>query len=527
MKHKFLGSVVAAALMSTSVMAEGTMLQRFEAMEKEMNALKAELAAMKAEKSAPVVAKTATVEDDDDKPAKATAGKVKIAVDKDDEKKSVSEDLEDIHDQLSTLNKRTNGNAIKWDVDFRTTVDNIDYRMADGTKKTNDALFSNRLWLGMNYPATKHLSFTGQLAYNKTFGQRATTSTASTGMEGFDWISSEAAYDDKLRVRSAYFFYQDDEFLGTDIPWTVSVGRRPSTEGHLINLRDGDEASSPLAHTINVEFDGASAKFGMEGLTGLNGSYFKLCAGRGMSSAEPRFSSAPYSDQNATTNNIDMAGIIIVPYDDKQFSVGMQYTYANNLIDSVDVTNPNSGLETVGGLSTATAFVMVNGIGNKWSDFLDDSLIFVSGAMSKTDPYANKYMLGSTESQTGYSYWIGTQFPSLISDEGRWGVEFNHGSQYWRPITYGEDTLIGSKLAARGNAYEVYFTEPLVKNILSFQLRYTYIDYDYAGSNGFFGGQPSSTSGSGTPYAISNTMSNAGSYVDKAQDIRAYIRYKF
>jgi len=520
MKHKFLGSVVTAALMSTTLMAEGTMLQRFEAMEKEMNALKAELASMKAEKTAPVAAKKAVVEDDDEKPAKASNGKVKVAVD--DEEKSIPEQLEDIHDQLSTLNKRTNGNAIKWDVDFRTTVDNINYKMADGSKQTNDALFTNRLWLGMNYAATKHLSFTGQLAYNKTFGQRSMVNPATAGMEGFDWISSEAAYDDKLRVRSAYFYYQDSEFLGADIPWTISVGRRPSTEGHLVNLRENDQASSPLAHTINVEFDGASAKFGMEEVTGLTGSYFKLCAGRGMSAAEPRFGAAPYSDQNATTNNIDMAGIIVVPYDDKQYSVGMQYTYANNLIDLINPMSPTDfSMKSVGGLHTATAFAMINGIGNGWSDFLDDSLIFVSGAMSKTDPYANKGgMLGSTDSKTGYSYWIGTQFPSLISDEGRWGVEFNHGSNYWRPITYGEDTLIGSKLAARGDAYEAYFTEPLVGDILTFQLRYTYIDYKYGGSNGFFGD-------TGTPTAISSSMGNAANYVDKAQDIRAYIRYKF
>jgi hypothetical protein len=185
-------------------------------------------------------------------------------------------------------------------------------------------------------------------------------------------------------------------------------------------------------------------------------------------------------------------------------------------------------MKTVGGLTTATAFAMVNGIGNKWNDFLDDTLVFVSGAMSITDPYANGNggMLGGTnpyDSKTGYSYWIGTQFPSLISEQGRWGVEFNHGSQYWRPITYGEDTLIGSKIAARGNAYELYFTEPLVKNILSFQLRYTYIDYDYSGSNGFFG----STSGNSMSMSDAIGAGQGASVVDKAQDIRAYLRYKF
>lgn len=507
MKKRFLGSLVAAALITTSGLADDALMQRFEKMEKEMAALKAELNALKAEKansaqlSAPAAAATKTADSTE-----------------------VSKTLEDIQDQLSDLNKRTNGNHLKFGVDFRTSVDNLNYKMADGSTQKNNALFTNRLWLDMSYAATKNLSFVGQLAYNKTFGQRSMTTIP--GFEGFDWVSSEAAYDDTLRVRSAYFFYTDDELFGADIPWTFSIGRRPSTNGHLINLRDDDRAASPLAHAINVEFDGLSAKFGLDEISGLTGSYAKLCAGRGMSNAEPRFNSAPYSSRDAKTNNIDMAGIILVPYDDKQYSTGLQYTYANNLIDMTNVANPALGMESVGGLHTATAFASINGIGDGWSDYLDDTTVFVSGAMSQTDPYhgpLQQGMLGSMENKRGYSYWIGAQMPSLISDEGKWGVEFNHGSSYWRPITYGEDTLIGSKIAARGDAYELYFTEPLVGNILTFQLRYTYIDYDYSGSNGFFGSQ------SGTPMSMGDAVANSagGTVVDKAQDIRAYIRYKF
>ncbi len=508
MKRHFLGSVVACALIATTATAEDTLMQRFEKMEKEIAALKAELNAVKkaeAEKAAATVEK-----------------KVEIA--QSDDNKDVGKAIEDLQDQIATINKKTNGNNLKFGVDFRTSYDNLQYTMANGSKQKNDSLFTNRLWLNMNYAATKNLSFTGQLAYNKIFGQRTMNANSSTSTDAFDWVSGESAYDDTLRVRSAYFFYQEDEFFGLDVPWTISVGRRPSTEGHLINFREDMKASSPLGHAINTEFDGASAKFGMEELTGLEGSYFKLCMGRGMSEAEPRFANngAPYSGNgNTKTNNIDLAGIILVPYDDKQYSIGMQYTYANNLIDNNQSTS-GAVFEKYGGLHTATAFVQVNGIGEGWSDFLDNTTVFVSGAMSKTDPdKAKAGMLGSTDSQTGYSYWIGTQFPSLISEEGRWGLEFNHGSNYWRPITYSEDTMIGSKIAARGDAYEAYFTEPLVDDILTFQLRYTYINYDYSGSNGFFGNV------SGTPYEISSSMTGAGNYVDKAQDIRAYIRYRF
>lgn len=503
------GSLITASLLITNALSDDALIQRFEKMEREIAALKAELDAMKAENGR-LSSQLSVPSASESKPPLASNEKI-------------NETLEEIQDQLSVINKKTNGDNLKFGVDFRTSIDNIRYKMADGSTSKNDALFSNRLWLNLGYAPTKNISFTGQLAYNKIFGERAATAQ-NAAMEGFDWISNEAAYDDTLRVRSAYFLYTDDEFAGLDIPWTFSIGRRPSTEGHLINFRDDVRASSPLAHAINVEFDGASAKFGVEELTGLSGSYVKLCAGRGMSEAEPRFSSAPYSGDGSTqTNDIDMAGIIVVPYDDKQYSTGFQYTYANNLIDQ---ETPGGNMETVGGLHTATAFAMVNGIGEGWSDFLDESLFFISGALSKTDPYhgsGKQGMLGSLESQTGYSYWIGAQFPSLISDEGRWGVEFNHGSSYWRPITYGEDTMIGSKIAARGDAYELYFTEPLVSDILTFQLRYTYINYDYTGSNGFFG------SVTGTPMSMEQAL-NAGygaQSVDKAQDIRAYIRYKF
>jgi hypothetical protein len=83
--------------------------------------------------------------------------------------------------------------------------------------------------------------------------------------------------------------------------------------------------------------------------------------------------------------------------------------------------------------------------------------------------------------------------------------------------------MVGSKLAARGDAYEAYFTEYLIEDVLSMQLRYTYIDYKYTGSNGFFG------STTGTPSLISNiTAAQGGAFVvDKAQDIRFYLRYRY
>lgn len=528
MGQKFSGILAALLFFSTVAVANDTLAQKFEKMEKELAALKAEVATLKAQKIAPIRTDLNTSQEDNDSTDlatdstqnKSTHTGINVS-----EKTSVTnltevnQEFDSVKEELSDLNKKTNGNGLKFDVDFRTSVDNLGYKMADGSTQKNNALLSNRLWLNMGYAETNNLTFVGQLAYNKIFGQRM-MGTASTGADGFDWISAESAQDDTLRVRSAYFLYRNNTLGGANIPWAFSLGRRSSTNGHLVQLRDDDHLASPLAHTVNLEFDGATAKFDTEALTGLDGSYLKFCVGRGLSQAQSRFSSTPYSTQGVSNSTSDMVGIILIPYDHKQYSTGFQYTYANNLIDMNQSAPSITAMSTVGGLQTATAFAMFNAVGDEWSGLLNDTIFFISGAVSKTQPYEGKSMLGSTQSQSGYSYWIGAQFPSFISEEGRWGVELNHGSKYWRPMTYSEDTLIGSKIAARGNAYEVYFTEPVVDDILTFQLRYTYIDYHYAGSNGFFGD-------SGNPTVISSGMTNSANTLSKAHDIRAYLRYKF
>lgn len=548
MNKPLLLSLAAVALLGTNLNAQ-TMYERFEAMEKEMNKLKQEIAILKSVKSAKKIDEKAEDDAEDDKAvasqdkededeeeiasedkSKKTATATVAASSKDEEEEdgeeivSTEDRLFELEEAVSELNRNTTGSHLKFQVDYRFAIENMDYEMADGSKAKNDAFMTNRLWIDMGYKATNNLSFIGQLAYNKAFGERSGASDPQTAsLEAFDWISNENAYDDAIRVRTAYFLWQDTQFMGLDMPWTFSIGRRPSTNGQLVNLRDDDTASSPLGHAINVEFDGASSQFTLNKTTGTS---VKLCLGRGMSNAAPKFTSTPYTDvakADGGNSNIDIAGLIFTPYDDKQYKLSSMYYYADNLIDTVNPMDYTAGFDTVGGMHSGTVYASAKGIGKNLGSFLDDTTVFASFAFSKTDPKdgAPQGMLGETESKTGTSFWVGTQFPSLISEDGKWGVEYNHGSKYWRSMTYGEDTNIGSKLAARGDAYEAYFTEYLVDDILSMQLRYTYIDYKYSGSNGFFGDN------TGTPMEISNTMGNASMYVDKAQDIRLYIRYRY
>jgi len=215
-------------------------------------------------------------------------------------------------------------------------------------------------------------------------------------------------------------------------------------------------------------------------------------------------------DQYVDSN---MIGAIFVPYDDGQYSLHTNYARSYDMIGFG--SNPNEGFKKFGDLDLATVMFKAEGIGDGISDFLDDTIFFASYSMSKTHPQDGMKMLGRTGSRTGYSYWVGLQVPGLISDDARFGVEYNHGSKFWRSVTYGEDTMIGSKVAARGDALEVYFMKPLTKS-LSMNTRYTKIDYDFTGSNGFFGEM-------GAPVDIEK----APTAVKKAEDIRLSVRYKY
>lgn len=485
-------------------------------MYKQIQALKAQIEALEKKVAAQEAAQTQKVE----QPT------VKVV----DEKR-----IENIEKKLDTVSKtataakiQSGNDNLKWDVDFRTQVDNIQYKLADGTKAKNNALLTNRLWLGAGYKADDNSSFHGKLSYNKAFGDTANHSQSNTnpGYADFDWVTNENATDNTLKVKEAYWLYTQEKLFGSNIPWAASVGRRPSTDGLPINIRNDQKENSPLSHVVDVEFDGFSIKLDTEELTGLQGSWFKICGGRGLTNAKPRFdmSGTSYAQDKDKNVDVDMLGFIAAPYDNGQYSVHMNYAKAWNLIgftqaDMYDGNNNNNAFVDNGDIEFATILFKTEGIGNGISDYLDNSVAFASFAASKTNPN-EKGMLGSLESETGTSVWLGVNAPCpILPDSAKIGFEWNKGSKYWRSMTYGEDTYAGSKIATRGQAWEVYRTQKLT-NALSFGLSYVLMQYDYTGSNSFFGYD-------GTPHEIGGAQANGMNAVESAQDVRAYMRYKF
>ena len=489
---------------------------------------------------------------------------------------STASDIADLQTQIDRLKKKASKNNaqsandnIKWSVDLRTSVDNINYDMADGTTKGNDSLMSMRLWLNMAYAADQNNIFKGQLSYNKAFGADFGTTTSTMprgyGMDSFDWVTNEALTGNSIGLRYAYWLYMGDDLFGTGSSWTFSVGRRPSVNGFLANFSQDDKAASPLAHIINVEFDGASAKMNLDNLTGISGMSFKICTGQGSTNAEPLFSTATtYAEDTDALEGISLIGFIFVPYDDGQFVVQTNYFQAFSLPGmAVDMeTGEQLGFEQYGDMEGAAISVLVDGLTE--DGILSETKLFGSYAWSNTLPDEGSAMLGSPSEESGDSYWFGAYMP--VGEYGTIGAEYNHGSQYWRPFTYAEDTMIGSKLAARGDAFEINYTYQITK-ALSLQARFVSIDYEYTGSNGFFGNssgasmkiddvkegaamwsQLGGTADPSSAQAVVGNLMASGmsqeqamgaaqqmgmaasflpSVVESAQDARFYIRYRF
>ena len=107
-----------------------------------------------------------------------------------DEKRieKIEKKLDTVSKTATTAKTQSANDNLKWDVDFRTQADNIQYKLADGTKEKNNALLTNRLWLGAKYKADDNSSFFGKLSYNKAFGDTADHSQSNTnpGYANFD-----------------------------------------------------------------------------------------------------------------------------------------------------------------------------------------------------------------------------------------------------------------------------------------------------------------------------------------------------
>ena len=170
--------------------------------------------------------------------------------------------LDALKKQLSEVKAHDAGDNIKFSVDFRTAYDMVDYKI-NGAPDQSNGIWTNKLILNMAAQPVDNLTFKGALGVYKAYGQ-SNISTNSM-FQNFDWYATQKPNDAIVRLREAYFIYFGN--IG-EVPYTASLGRRPSVDGFMTNIReDNAHPASPIGHNINMEFDGASFKFDFDKLS--------------------------------------------------------------------------------------------------------------------------------------------------------------------------------------------------------------------------------------------------------------------
>ena len=381
----------------------------------------------------------------------------------------------------------------------------------------NDIIFTNRFRLNMMGRLNPHVRFDGRLAAYKVFGDSTGVkfNQGSLGDVTFDGNTSSLPHGDTIHLERAYFVLSQE--FG-DVPVNFSFGRRPSTEGPPLEYGNYSlVGGSPLATIINWQFDGASLGFGLEQVTGIPGASFKLCYGVGFESDWGNSTSLNYMDSDL--EDVHMLGFISDFYNNGNTSLMFNYAHAWDITDGFTgltvmpfiiqkadtdgdgdqeyYFEQNSGgfisrlePQTNIGDWDAASLLMRTNLEKALSTDID---LFMAGSWTHTDPSQISqnpfYEImgmgllssnGDLEKHDGYGIYAGVLFP--MPKEARLGLEYNWGSKYWFNFTGAEDSLIASKLAARGQVYEAYYIQPVYDRNFFVKLGAQFYDYKYTGS---------------------------------------------
>lgn len=399
------------------------------------------------------------------------------------------------------------------------------FRMATAPKTSNinnDIMYTTRMRLGMKADVAKNMKFAGRLSMYKNWGD-------STGSKVFDsWnaftmdgTNGGNTSGDWLRVERAYFDWNN--IGGSN--FYLSIGRRPSTYGPPNQFRENElRGGTPTGHMVHFNFDGITAGYKLGEVTGVEGQVVRFCYGQGF---ESEWGNGTMFNDDITSNLDDthLGGFNIDVFNDGQTFVQATLFRAQDVVDGfkgtiafptqyaqlfaptlyADIQKfPTFNFETrytpttvIGNINLAAlGFSRVEDNGFTW---------FGSLGWTQLDPNGEAGMFGgmgtdavyeatlsadgsevfmvpvraeNDDSQDGYGVYVGVQIPAPM---GKFGIEYNYGSEYWTPFTQAQDDLLGSKLATRGHVAEAYYIFEINRNAF-IKVGGLYYDYEYTGS---------------------------------------------
>lgn len=358
-----------------------------------------------------------------------------------------------------------------------------------GYEADNRILYTNRLRLRMEAQPAKNLSFSGRLSMYKVWGD-------STGVQvlngqptsvNIDGTTVGVPNSDILRVERAYFSW--NKIGGKNL--YLSIGRRPSTEGAPLTLRN-DEArgGTPLGALINYQFDGITVGYGLSDKSTL-----RLCYGLGYESG---FGSGDILQlPQDRLKDAHFLGVNWDILDTEDTFVQVTLARAFNVTDGFNglvvlPNNPVTGAPV--GAPIVMRFTPSTNLGHldlgsvvalRKQGPMD---VFASVSFNRSDPELVTTPFGgffsdpfeTPEEQTGTMWYVGARY-RFNEEKTKIGVEFNHGSEYWMNFAVAEDDILAPKTAARGDVFEAYLTHRINPKLI-FKAAWIKYMYDYSGS---------------------------------------------
>lgn len=422
-------------------------------------------------------------------------------------------DVNTIYDTLDVVETKALQDRINWGAELRTRVDN--YKLSDlsavdamirstaggpvlvipGEEEYDDNNWTNRVRLNMDAKINPTLSFHGRMTVYKNWGDSDISSTALYN----DMNRAHRPGTSGMKLDRAYIDWVPDFIL----PIAVTIGRHPSTEGPPVEYKENRQRQSTYPSLLfDAENDGIVVTLGLERYTGLKNSGWRFAYGKGYHSDDDDSSNFSFFDDDnagdtdmyATFLESEIPGL-------KNSLVVLSYAHMTDL--------PSSFLGEDAPVSLGD--MDLYGVHLQASSLLESNFdLFLSWAGNRTDGAGESVDYSAVfgappgtvtmgllspdgeDDRSGSSIYAGVRYtvPYTPLKNPKIGFEYNHGSKYWMSMTMASTEMF-NKLATRGDAYELYYIQPVNENLF-FRVGYTMINYDYTGSGSHLG-QPQET----------------------------------
>ncbi|MDO8452934.1 MAG: DUF3373 family protein [Sulfurimonas sp.] len=345
--------------------------------------------------------------------------------------------------------------------------------------KHYDPQLSVRLRLNMLTDITDNVKFTGRIGitHNSQNDQRICILSK-------DITASHSVAKTELDIDKAYLDYAINK------NFIFSAGILPTSGGMSSSLIEDTPRKSVFP---SLMFDMTS--YGVAASANVGGdNWLRAILAKAYTKNADQFY---YQCNRETIHNMDVAGLF---FETKLPMMGDNTAYVG--VDSLgkikaqpylgSTAAPESAMATAKSMGSiinyGTGLEVRSIAGGNFDAFAHLAFSKPSGNNTKVtytpfsdDTYANGAMIDGD----GSAFHIGTKYKVALLNDAKFGLEYNQGDKYWFSGTQGSEDVY-NKLATRGNAVEVYYTQPWNRYVSS-RLGFLQVTEDYTGSGWHFG----------------------------------------